>query len=216
VTRGRAAGSRLPSTADPVYYEEEPDLWGTEPDEPEKHKSVQKLLSEPLLHADPSAGLARHGQRGAAEEAPGKPGGLVPSGDAAGARTGRSQNRSLPPPHPQRHWQLLQSPSSERLRSHVVPESVCKPLQRALGRMLFVNISRKREKKWGFKLSFKEITEKHLSTALMRPFASYFSAFAPAYQVWPNLKYLLKTLASFPASRSGKSAANAEPSCHAS
>lgn len=31
-----------------------------------------------------------------------------------------------------------------------------------------------------------------------------FLPFAPAYQVWLNLKYLLKTLASFSASRSGR------------
>lgn len=37
-----------------------------------------------------------------------------------------------------------------------------------------------------------------------------------SYHLWLNLKYLLKTLASFPAPRSGKSAAIMEPRCHAS
>lgn len=111
---GRAALSRLPSTADPVYCKEQPDLWGIKLDEQEKHKSVQKLLSERLLYADPSAGLDRHGQRRAAEEAPGKPKGLVPSGDAAGPRMGKE-----PEPQPSPSTPLLPlAASSSSSKAH--------------------------------------------------------------------------------------------------
>lgn len=110
---------------------EQPDLWGTKPDEQEKHKSVHKFLAEPLPRADRSVGSDRQGQRGAAEEAPGKAEGLVPGGMQPDQARGRSQNRgrspstpSLPlaaPPKPQNgsgdtwFWYQPANPSSKLL-----------------------------------------------------------------------------------------------------
>lgn len=151
---GRAAGSRLPSTAAPVYCKEQPALWGIKLDEQEKHKSVQKLLSEPLLYADPSAGLHRHGQRRAAEEAPGKPEGLVPSGDAAGPRTGKE-----PGPQPSPSTPLLPlaaSSSSSRARPPKGSGATwfwyqrANPYSKLLARCFLSVSPSKGEKKWGF------------------------------------------------------------------
>ena len=151
---GRAAGSRLPSTADPVYCKEQPDLWGIKLDEQEKHKSVQKLLPEPLLYADPSTGLDRRGQRRAAEKVPRKPEGLVPSGAAAGPRTGKE-----PEPQPSPSTPLLPlAASSSSSKAHPRQGSgaagfwyqCANPYSKLLAGCFLSMSPSTGEKKWGF------------------------------------------------------------------
>lgn len=48
--------------AGPGYCKQQPELWGTELDEQEKHRAVQELLPEPLLCTNPRMRLDKHGQ----------------------------------------------------------------------------------------------------------------------------------------------------------
>lgn len=142
----------MPSSADPVYCKEQPDLWGVKLDEQEKRKSVQKLLSEPLPCGAPSPGLDRYGQWRAAEEAPGKPGGWSPVGrqlDQAreGARTAAFPST---PSLPLAASSSSSSPSSERLRGHVVLYQRANPYSKLLAGCFLSKRPSKGEKKWGF------------------------------------------------------------------
>lgn len=46
----------------PWLLQEQPELWGMELDEQEKHRAVQELLPEPLLCTNPRMRLDKHGQ----------------------------------------------------------------------------------------------------------------------------------------------------------
>lgn len=80
--------------------------------------------------------------------------------------------------------------------------------------MLFVNVSTKGERNGDFNCPLKK---RQLSVhQVHEAFYLLLLCLCSSYHLWLNLKYLLKTLASFPASRSGKRATDKEPRCHAS